>query len=67
MSQAIRLIGSECRSKIDYRRRKLALTRAATIAQRSGENLSAYHCRDCHGWHIGHMPGEPRRLEQVAT
>lgn len=50
----MRLIPSTCRSKVNYRRRKLALTRAGQVGQRAGIVLTAYHCAECHGWHLTH-------------
>jgi hypothetical protein len=63
----MRFIPSRCASKVNYRRRKLALTRCAEISIRHGENLTAYKCTECHGWHIGHAQGAPRTLAELVA
>lgn len=55
---------SACGKKI-YTTRKIALQVAAIARKERGENVHAYHCFPCHGWHIGHPPGAPRRMEDV--
>lgn len=48
--------------KFAYATRKLAKTVAKQQTRESGENLVAYHCYRCHAHHVGHPPGQPRRL-----
>ena len=44
-----------CAKKKRYRSYKEAATMANKARKVSGEeNIDAYHCRFCHGWHIGH-------------
>ena len=54
---SLRLIDSRCASKLRYRTRKFALTVAAHKAKAIGEPLTAYHCWDCHCYHLGHPVG----------
>lgn len=39
----------------------LARARARTRRRLHDERVTAYHCRDCSAWHIGHSPPGPRR------
>lgn len=49
--------------KYGYTTRKAAAHAAASQRRIAGENVHAYHCtRGCHLFHIGHPPGQPRRL-----
>lgn len=52
-------------AKYGYVTRKLAKTVAKASAKESGENLQAYHCYVCHAHHVGHVPGGPRRIDEV--
>lgn len=46
-----------------YTSRKIALEVAGAQRRATGENIQAYKCRrGCHCFHIGHPPGEPRKL-----
>ncbi len=43
--------------KQGYTSRELAATAAAIRRLATGDNITAYKCRDgCHCWHIGHTP-----------
>ena len=53
----IRLIDSRCESKALLRCRKPALTKAAHMAKALDEPIEAYHCLECHGYHLGHPRG----------
>ena len=55
-----RAIPSGCAHKHRYPRRKVAKLVAALASRDTGETIRAYHCLDCHCWHIGHPPGAPR-------
>lgn len=51
-----------------YTTKKLAKQVAAQVRREHGENVHAYHCVDpCHGWHIGHPKGAPRRVEEATA
>lgn len=52
--------------KFAYASRKLARTVAAKVRREAGENVEAYHCYPCHAYHVGHPPGEPRTLAELA-
>lgn len=48
----VRAIPSGCAHKVRYSKRKLALQAAANATRRRGVRLHAYHCHDCHCWHL---------------
>jgi hypothetical protein len=64
--------GTVTRSKVDrrggacgkfrYSSKKIALSSAREQRALTGENIRVYHCYPCHCYHLGHPPGEPRRL-----
>ncbi len=53
--------GSKC-GKFRYSSKKVALATAREQRRLSGENVQSYHCFACHCYHLGHVPGEPRRI-----
>lgn len=46
---------SKC-GKFLYTKKKLAKASAALQSRDTGEDIRAYHCYGCHGYHIGHPP-----------
>ena len=48
--------------KFCYSSKKIALAAARQQRVLSGENIQAYHCFTCHSYHLGHPPGQPRKL-----
>jgi hypothetical protein len=44
----------DCRFKSKISSRKRALSAAARLTHRLGEDIQAYRCGPCHAWHIGH-------------
>lgn len=48
-----------------YTSKKVAKAHAKA-QRRTGENVESYHCFACHCYHLGHVPGEPRRLVDLA-
>jgi hypothetical protein len=44
----------QCEGKARYPSRRNAVGKAANIERRFGEPMSAYRCRVCNAWHIGH-------------
>lgn len=51
---------SERCGKLTYSTKKVAKAKARISARESGEDIEAYHCYPCHGYHIGHAPGSRR-------
>jgi len=33
-----------------------------SLRKRGFENLHVYHCDKCGAWHVGHIPGAPKKL-----
>lgn len=52
--------------KLTFTSRKEARQAAALMRRDTGENVESYHCYGCHGHHLGHPPGQPRKLDDVA-
>lgn len=50
--------GLPCNRKRSYKRKK-ASAAAASLRNR-GQNVEAYHCVDCHTWHVGHKMNQNR-------
>lgn len=51
-----------CASKVTYSSRKEAITAAVKAFRRYGGKLSAYKCRACSKWHIGHRSPKKKGL-----
>lgn len=56
MSSKRALRRKQCKGKVRHETEAYALI--ALRNTRSIGNLSAYSCRFCGGWHIGHTPGK---------
>lgn len=39
-----------------------ALRHIRQLRKRGFENLHVYHCEKCGDWHVGHIPGAPKKL-----
>lgn len=44
----------QCGDKVAFSRRDKAMKRAGDLSESTGEAWSAYRCRECRQWHIGH-------------
>lgn len=44
--------------KLAYSSKKVAKAKAAEQARETCEVIRAYHCDDCHCWHMGHPWGQ---------
>jgi hypothetical protein len=51
------------RAKVRYSSRSDALVAAAERSKDAGEELGAYECAFCGGWHMGRRAGRSGRLE----
>lgn len=64
----MRAIPPGCDSKHRYRGRKRALGAAASIGASAGHKLYAFHCPECHCWHLTSWAPEDQKryLERAA-
>lgn len=54
-----------CCNKKAYTTQKRAKEVANCQKERSGETIHAFHCLQCHCWHIGHPPDALRGPERT--
>jgi hypothetical protein len=60
----VKIAVGDCRShsgrvKRLYGRKEAAFV-AAQLRTRLAEDVTAYRCATCHGWHVGHTPSAKR-------
>lgn len=53
--------------KVAFTKRKIAAEVAAKHRREAGENVHVYHCKRCHCYHLGHVPGQPRLLADLVA
>lgn len=55
MSSKCRLRRRSCQGKIRHSSLRAALAAARPFGALLHDDVEPYHCRFCHGWHIGHV------------
>lgn len=46
----------KCERKLQFRSAEIALFNAQKMFRATGESLSAFRCKFCGQWHLGHRP-----------
>lgn len=61
MASKRRLRRKQCEGKIKFPDQLAAGRAASSHVKKFGQWMTAYHCKFCHGFHIGHPPGYVRQ------
>jgi len=58
----------ECGSKVRHADQTAAIHAACAMRRNLGSRcLNTYRCKWCGGWHVGHIPGNLRRIVKHET
>jgi len=57
---------TKCETKKRFRSEDEARIRARQIHKHGRDLLTAYQCRHCKGFHLGHLPGTRQEHQSVA-
>lgn len=60
MSSKRRIRRKSCKGKVRHTSLEHADAHRHALSRLDGDRMSAYRCRFCGGWHVGHTPGAKR-------